>query len=62
MKYERPHPLEKLSQHLKKCPIHTWRAKTGIELIHQEPDIEELERIWKNWNLMTDKQKQKSVK
>ena len=31
--------------------------KTGIELIHREPDEEEQVRIWKNWQLMTDEQK-----
>jgi len=32
--------------------VHKWRAKTGIELIHKEPTEEELDRIWKNWQLM----------
>lgn len=41
-------------------PIHKWRAITGIELIHQEPTLDEQERIWQNWNLMTSKQKQQS--
>lgn len=45
---------------LLKDPVHKWRAKTGIELIHEEPTTKELERIWKNWNLMSDELKKKS--
>lgn len=41
---------------------HKWRAITGIELIHKEPSLKELDRIWKNWNLMTDKMKKVSDK
>lgn len=43
--------------HLIDDPVHRWRAETGIELLHQEPDAEELERIITNWDLMTDEQK-----
>ena len=43
---------EKIFQELSRCPIHRWRAETGIELIHKEPDEEELDRIWRNWQLM----------
>ena len=45
---------------LVKDPAHKWRMDTGIELIHKEPSKEELERIWKNWNLMSDTDKRKS--
>lgn len=38
-------------------PAHSWRMKSGIELIHRELTRTELERIWNNWQLMTDKQK-----
>lgn len=38
-------------------PVHRWRAETGIELIHKEPTDTELERIWKNWQLMSSEQK-----
>lgn len=38
-------------------PAHSWRMKSGIELIHRELTRSELERIWNNWQLMTDKQK-----
>lgn len=38
-------------------PAHSWRMKTGIELIHREPTRTELKRIWNNWQRMTDKQK-----
>lgn len=68
--YEPPYTLaqikanypEKIYKKLSSCPIHSWRAKTGIELIHQEPDEEELDRIWKNWQLMPQKLKDISDK
>lgn len=57
--YERPWSLEEIKMYvpdkyeeLSKCPIHRWRAESGIELIHKEPTRDELDRIWKNWNLM----------
>lgn len=43
-------------------PAHAHRMNSGIELIHREPSKDELERIWKNWNLMTSKQKSESDK
>lgn len=43
--------------HLLKDPVHKWRAESGIELIHQEPSLEELQRIRKNWDLMSSEQK-----
>jgi len=43
-------------------PVHRWRAESGIELIHKEPTREELERIWKNWQLMSPEQKEISDK
>jgi hypothetical protein len=54
--YERPYNVKQLKKKhskLLKDPAHLWRAETGIELIHKEPDLEELERIWKNWQLMS---------
>ena len=45
---------------LMKDPVHQWRASNGIELIHKEPSIEELNRIWANWQLMPDNMKRKS--
>ena len=50
--------LKKEYPELADCPIHSWRAKTGIELIHEEPTREELERIWLNWNKMSHSQKE----
>lgn len=58
--YEPPYTLDQIMQHypkeiydkLSSCPIHRWRANAGIELIHKEPTEEELNRIWKNWQLM----------
>lgn len=56
-KYDPPLPFDQLPEHLKGDEVHAWRAKHGIELIHKEPTLEELERIWKNWNLMSKAQK-----
>lgn len=53
---------EETYHRLIKDPAHHWRMQTGIELIHKEPSKKELERIWVNWQLMTDKQKQISDK
>lgn len=47
---------------LSKDPAHKYRMDSGIELIHEEPSYKELERIHKNWNLMSDEQKQQSDK
>ncbi len=65
--YERPYTVEEIkknypdkAERLLNDPIHLWRAETGIELIHREPTLEEQERIWKNWNEMTDEMKKKS--
>ena len=41
-------------------PAHGWRASTGIELVHMEPDVWEQIRVWRNWNLMSDEMKDKS--
>lgn len=41
-------------------PAHKFRCHTGIELIHKEPSLRELNRIHSNWQLMTDEQKRKS--
>lgn len=65
--YQRPYTKEEIkkfypdkAEELLKDPVHLWRAETGIELIHKEPTLEEQERIWKNWNEMTDETKRKS--
>lgn len=55
--YDPPLSFDKLPDHLKSDPVHAWRAKTGIELIHKEPSLEELNRIWANWNKMPDEKK-----
>lgn len=68
--YDRPYSRKEIRKNygkdtykrFMKDPAHRYRAKTGIELIHKEPTKEELERIWKNWNLMSAKQKKKSDK
>lgn len=56
-RYDPPLPFDQLPDHLKEDEVHAWRAKHGIELIHKEPTLGELERIWKNWNLMSKAQK-----
>ena len=56
-KYEPPYPLDRLPKHLHNDPVHRWRAETGIELIHVEPDWDEYQRIQRNWQLMTPEQK-----
>lgn len=69
-KYEPPYSYEQIlsnygkrvADKLMKDPVHKWRATTKIELIHKEPSLKELKRIWKNWNLMNDNQKNISDK
>lgn len=46
-----------LYKKLMNCPIHEFRARTGIELIHKEPTFFEQMRIWDNWNLMAKEMK-----
>jgi hypothetical protein len=48
-KYDPPYPLSKLPQDIHECPIHKFRAESGIELIHEEPTFEEFDRICENW-------------
>ena len=47
---------------LRRDPAHKWRMDTGIELIHKEPTLEELLRIRRNWDLMSEEQKMISDK
>ena len=72
-KYERPYKLStikakyppKLYKKLVANPCHHWRAETGIDMIHLEPDDAEQKRTCGNWRLMPDRYKrvsdQKSV-
>jgi len=63
MAYFPPHNLLYLQQnypHLLKCPVHFWRAATGIELIHKEPSMQEQLRIWENWQCMSVEMKKLS--
>lgn len=68
--YDPPYNAEQIKKNygielynkLKKDEVHRWRMETGIELIHKEPSKKELERIWKNWQLMSDDMKEKSDK
>jgi len=63
--YDKPYSYDEIvkqygkftADRLSKDPVHKFRMDTGIELIHQEPSTEELKRIWNNWNLMNDKDK-----
>ena len=58
--YDPPLALDKLPKHLVADPVHYWRAKNGIELIHEEPSWDEYQRISKNWKLMSPEQKKLS--
>lgn len=66
--YSRPYSKREIKKYhgnavykqLMRDPAHKFRAKTGIELIHKEPSKKELERIWKNWNLMSKSNKKRS--
>ena len=66
--YERPYTYEELVKHygkyvankLSNDQCHKWRMETGIELIHKEPDLDDQKKIWENWQLMSDEDKQKS--
>ena len=68
--YDPPYTLEQIKAKypeniynmLANDPVHKWRANTGIELIHKEPTEEELDRIWKNWQLMPQDMKDISDK
>ena len=55
--YEKPYGIDLLPQHLRQDPVHKWRAETGLELVHKEPDIYEQIRIYRNWHLMTPEEK-----
>jgi hypothetical protein len=46
--YKRPYTKEEIckfypnkAEKLLKDPVHLWRAETGIELIHKEPNLKE---------------------
>lgn len=47
---------------LTKDPCHKFRMDTGIELIHKEPTLDELNRICSNWQAMDDTRKSLSDK
>lgn len=53
---------KQLADKLLADPVHRWRAETGIEVIHPEPSLAEQERVYANWQLMTEKQKELSDK
>lgn len=65
-KYDKPYSYEEIvknygketADRLMKDPAHKFRAETGIELIHKEPSLDELNRIYSNYKLM-DKKLQK---
>lgn len=64
-KYDPPYSIEILKEKypkLLKDPVHVWRAKNGIELIHKEPTYDEQKRIFYNWQAMSNKDKEKSDK
>lgn len=53
---------ECIYKRLRKDPAHKYRMDTGIELIHKEPSLKELYRIYDNWKLMSNEQKEASDK
>lgn len=62
-KYEKPYDIETLKELYPKLledPVHKWRAKNGIELIHKEPDFREQKRIFYNWLAMSKSLQEKS--
>lgn len=69
-KYERPYKLsvikanypEKVVKRLMSDPCHVWRARTGIDMIHLEPDEAEQTRTCKNWRLLPEKYRKISDK
>ena len=64
-KYENPYDVETLKKLYPKLlddPVHRWRAKNGIELIHKEPDFQEQKRIFYNWLAMPKSFQEKSDK
>lgn len=68
--YDKPYSYDEIvhkygkftADRLMKDPAHKFRATTGIELIHREPTLSELHRIYKNWCCMSDSMKQASDK
>lgn len=68
--YDAPMTFDQIKAHygeetykkLKLDKVHSWRAETGLELIHKEPSREELERIWANWKLMSFEKRNTSDK
>jgi hypothetical protein len=69
-KYERPYKLstikdkypEVVYKKLVSDQCHVWRARTGIDMIHLEPDDAEQERTCKNWRLMSERYRKISDK
>lgn len=51
-----------LADKLLKDPVHSWRMETGVELIHDEPSLDEQRRIWENWQRMSPDMKLASDK
>jgi hypothetical protein len=49
--------MTKLENFELKSNVHRWRAETGIELIHEEPTLEEFRRVCYNWDAMSPEQK-----
>ena len=61
--YERPYDLKTIKskyppeiyERLRHDPVHWWRAVTGIDMIHLEPDDDEQRRTIGNWGKLTQK-------
>ena len=59
-KFQVPVPVDQLPTYKKSDPVQNWKSTNGCELIGVDPDPWELVWTYRNWNLMTDDQKQSS--
>ena len=62
-RYEHQLSVEKLRRlypRLYRDPVHRWRAERDVELVHREPTLRELERVWRNWRQMPEDKRRES--
>lgn len=62
--YKKPKSVDEMSdEEQKELPndeVSSWRAMTGIELVHYEPDRRDFYDVWSNWKVMPDELKEES--
>lgn len=46
----------------RQMPVHSWRQRTGLEIIYDEVSSAKLDELWKNWNKMPHHMKELSDK